>query len=514
MLWGMRKAFVTPLAVAQRLARHASNTAATPSPKLSVLIRRVAVHGDLDGHNVDVATDLREGHRAGPGLTDFVPPTRDGATTRPLRKQLVARVAHPVEKQLSLAASFVGLPNAGKSTLLNALVGTKVSASSSKRHTTRRAATGIVTDGRAQLVLTDLPGTLDAAGNYRIRERDEDDRTLAQAQEAAATALDAQLFSEPGAEASTPVAMAPAPPSSVSLGTSQTLTGSDVGLIVVDIARRVDSAAVGMVDRAVAACAAAEAMPLLVLTKADLLVGATGVAASEALYGYGGLHGRDGVELSRRPGVLRSGNTRGRGAGGSGRASGPAGARQDGGRGLAALQSRLDDLSDALEQSMLEHGLVDARGLDSLPLPHVQVVSATTGGGLGFLRRTLLRLAVPRPWAFAKGAVTDQTGPELAGELIREKLFRTTQKEVPYGLAVDVRSWADAEHDTLVIVHADIVAPSANHAAMLTGRGGAPLRKIASGAERDLGRAMGKRARVFLHVTVSPSRARVLQRKH
>jgi GTP-binding protein Era len=128
------------------------------------------------------------------------------------------------------------------------------------------------------------------------------------------------------------------------------------------------------------------------------------------------------------------------------------------------------------------------------------------------LRRTLLRLAVPRPWAFAKGAVTDQSGPELAAEIIREKLFRTTQKEVPYGLAVEVRSWADAEHDTLVIVHADIIVPTARHSSMLTGRGGAPLRKIATGAERDLGRAMGKRARVFVHVTVSPSRARALQR--
>ena len=55
-------------------------------------------------------------------------------------------------------ACFVGRPNAGKSTLTNALVGDKIAITSSKPQTTRHAIRGLVHRPDGQLVLIDTPG--------------------------------------------------------------------------------------------------------------------------------------------------------------------------------------------------------------------------------------------------------------------------------------------------------------------------------------------------------------------
>ncbi len=58
--------------------------------------------------------------------------------------------------------AVIGLPNAGKSTLINTLVGSKVSIVSAKAQTTRTRVLGILTYEQTQIILIDTPGIFDA----------------------------------------------------------------------------------------------------------------------------------------------------------------------------------------------------------------------------------------------------------------------------------------------------------------------------------------------------------------
>jgi len=70
----------------------------------------------------------------------------------------------------SANVAVIGLPNAGKSTLVNRIIGTKISAVSQKRSTTRRNILGVKTTGRTQLCFVDTPGILTDKNKRYLKE--------------------------------------------------------------------------------------------------------------------------------------------------------------------------------------------------------------------------------------------------------------------------------------------------------------------------------------------------------
>jgi len=83
--------------------------------------------------------------------------------------------------------AIIGRPNVGKSTLMNALVGQKVSITSRKAQTTRHRITGIYTDAVAQYVFVDTPG-------FQTKHSGALNRSLNRAVTSTLTAIDAVLF--------------------------------------------------------------------------------------------------------------------------------------------------------------------------------------------------------------------------------------------------------------------------------------------------------------------------------
>ena len=87
------------------------------------------------------------------------------SSTTPANEAVSIQPQPPLDTQSCGMIAIVGKPNVGKSTLLNALVGQKVSITSRKAQTTRHRITGMKTLGPTQFVFVDTPGFQTRHGN-------------------------------------------------------------------------------------------------------------------------------------------------------------------------------------------------------------------------------------------------------------------------------------------------------------------------------------------------------------
>ncbi len=142
---------------------------------------------------------------------------------------------------------------------------------------------------------------------------------------------------------------------------------------------------------------------------------------------------------------------------------------------------------------------------EQFPFEAVIPLSARTGDGVDLMLKELNKFARVSPHYFDDDDVTDQPEKVFVAELIREKLLRTLDKEVPHGIAIDLEKFVErdtAAGEPIVEVEATVICEKDSHKGIIIGKGGAVLKKIGMQARRDIEEFFGIKANVKLWVKV------------
>ena len=126
-------------------------------------------------------------------------------------------------------------------------------------------------------------------------------------------------------------------------------------------------------------------------------------------------------------------------------------------------------------------------------------ISAMRKDGTEGLLREMERYAKPGPALFPEDMDTDQPDRQVCAELVREKLLRCLDKEIPHGTAVEVTRFTERD-DGIIDLDVTIFCEKASHKGIIIGKGGAMLKKIGESARRDIERFMG--TKVYLQTWV------------
>lgn len=282
----------------------------------------------------------------------------------------------PEGEQRCGIAALVGRPNVGKSTLLNALLGQKVSIVSPRPQTTRTRIHGVLTRPGMQIIFADLPGIHSkqpkAINRYMNR-----------------------------------MALA-------------SLADSDVNLFVIEALRWTDED-----ERALGELRAAKRPILLLINKVD----------------------------------------------------------------RAHPKDRLLPFIAELAQK--------AEFAEIVPL------SALKRDNIEHLPATIAKYLPESPLLYPPDQLTDASDRFMAAEIIREKLTRRLQEEVPYGLVVEVEGMGEAEDEPgKLVIQAVIWVERTGQKAIVIGKGGEQLKEIGTAARLDLKRHFGKPVHLELWVKV------------
>ena len=127
-------------------------------------------------------------------------------------------------------------------------------------------------------------------------------------------------------------------------------------------------------------------------------------------------------------------------------------------------------------------------------------LSAKGGKGVEAVLKECSPFLRESEWFYPEDIATDQPERVMAAEIIREKVLRTTNKEIPHGVAVVVEKFTEDPKTGMVTIHATIYCERASHKGIILGKGGEGLKRIGTYARQDIENLLG--AKVYLNLWV------------
>jgi GTP-binding protein Era len=128
-------------------------------------------------------------------------------------------------------------------------------------------------------------------------------------------------------------------------------------------------------------------------------------------------------------------------------------------------------------------------------------VSARTGDGVDTVRSLILERLPEGPPYFPPGTRSDQPPPVFVAELVREKLLRRTQDELPHSIAVVTADYEERE-DGLLEIRANIFVERDSQKGIVIGKGGSTLKAVGMEAREEIETLFGRHVFLDLRVKV------------
>jgi GTPase len=133
-----------------------------------------------------------------------------------------------------------------------------------------------------------------------------------------------------------------------------------------------------------------------------------------------------------------------------------------------------------------------------IPRAEVLIISALEGFNTDHIISRIVELAPEGPVYFPKDEISDKPVRFFISEIIREKIFLSFKKEVPYACEILVEEFK--EEESIIRIRAVIVVERESQKPILIGKGGIKLKYIGSDARKDMEKFLGKK--VFLEMFV------------